>query len=45
MPKKINFITTDIETPKKKRKGVHPNNASKSQKGYKKKYRGQGKKR
>jgi len=29
--------------PKKKRPGVHSKNASKSQNGYKKKYRGQGK--
>jgi hypothetical protein len=30
------------ETNSKKRKGVHSKNASKGQKGYKKKYRGQG---
>jgi len=30
---------------KKKRKGVHSKNASKGQKGWKKKYKGQGKKR
>ena len=29
--------------PKKKRKGVHSKNASKSQNAYKKKYKGQGK--
>ncbi len=30
------------EKAKKKRKGVHSKNASKSQNGYKKKYKGQG---
>jgi hypothetical protein len=30
--------------PKKKRPGVHSKNASRNQTGYKKKYRGQGKK-
>ena len=40
MAKKI--ITAYIETPKKKRKGVHSKNASKGQRGYKKKSRGQG---
>ncbi len=35
-------VTSFIEKPKKKRKGVHSKNASKGQKGYKKKYRGQG---
>ena len=34
------FIFRD--RPPKKRKGVHSKNASKSQNGYKKKYRGQG---
>ena len=38
-------ITTFLANPKRKRKGVHSKNASKSQKGYKKKRRGQGKKR
>ena len=33
-----------IEKPKKKRPGVHSKNASRSQNGYKKKYRGQGRK-
>lgn len=36
-------VTSFIAKPKKKRKGVHSKNASKGQKGYKKKYRGQGK--
>lgn len=36
-------VTVRIESPKKKRKGVHSKNASKGQTGYKKKYRGQGK--
>lgn len=31
--------------PKTRRKGVHSKNASKGQTGYKKKYRGQGKRR
>jgi hypothetical protein len=35
-------IAVRIETPKRKRKGVHSKNASKGQKGYKTKYRGQG---
>ena len=35
--------TAKIDTPRKKRKGVHSKNASKGQKGYKPKYRGQGK--
>jgi|TARA_X000000368_G_C22853954_1_gene633408 hypothetical protein len=34
-----------IPPPRKKRPGVHSKNASKGQTGYKKKYRGQGKKR
>ena len=34
-----------IEKPRKKRRGVHSKNASKGQAGYKKTYRGQGKKR
>ena len=34
-----------IPPKKKKRPGVHSKNASKGQTGYKKKYRGQGKKR
>jgi hypothetical protein len=38
-------ISTYIPTPKRKRPGVHSKNASKGQSGYKKKYRGQGKKR
>jgi len=33
-----------IEKPKKKRPGVHSKNASRGQNGYKKKYRGQGRK-
>jgi len=32
------------EPSRKKRKGVHSKNASRSQNGYKKKYRGQGRK-
>ena len=35
-------ITTRIEKPKKKRKGVHSKNASKGQNKYKKPSRGQG---
>ena len=38
-------ISTYIFKPKKKRPGVHSKNASKGQPGYKKKYRGQGKKK
>lgn len=41
MPKKLSF--SFIKSKNKKRKGVHSKNASKSQNGYKKKYRGQGK--
>jgi hypothetical protein len=40
-----NIISIYKYKPKKKRPGVHSKNASKSQTGYKKKYRGQGKKR
>jgi len=43
MPRKV--ISTYIFKPKKKRRGVHSKNASKSQTAYKKKYRGQGRKR
>jgi len=42
---KIRFFDGGVDKPKKRRKGVHSKNASKSQKGYKKKRRGQGKKR
>lgn len=42
---KLTIIETGFEKPKKKRKGMHSKNASKGQKGYKKKKRGQGKKR
>lgn len=42
---KIKFFDGGVDKPKKRRKGVHSKNASKSQKGYKKKRRGQGKKR
>ena len=42
---KLRIIESVVEKPKKKRKGVHSKNASKGQKGYKKKKRGQGKKR
>ena len=38
-------ISTYIFKPKKKRPGVHYKNASKGQSGYKKKYRGQGKRK
>lgn len=40
---KLTIIETGFDKPKKKRKGVHSKNASKGKKGYKKKYRGQGK--
>ena len=40
MPKKI--ISVFVPNPKKKRPNVHSKNASVGQKGYKKKYRGQG---
>lgn len=42
MPRKLH--TSYIEKPKKKRPGVHSKNASRGQNGWKKKYRGQGKK-
>lgn len=42
---KYKLIEVGFEKPKKKRKGVHSKNASKGQNGYKKKNRGQGKKR
>jgi hypothetical protein len=42
MPRKL--YTSYIEKPKKKRPGVHSKNASRGQNGYKKKYRGQGRK-
>ena len=42
---KMRMVELVIEKPKKKRKGVHSKNASKGQNGYKKKKRGQGKKR
>jgi len=42
MPK---AVSTYIFKPKNKRPGVHSKNASKGQPGYKKKYRGQGKKK
>tara|TARA_Y100001938_G_C7952916_1_gene360219 strand:- start:132 stop:257 length:126 start_codon:yes stop_codon:yes gene_type:complete len=41
MARKI--VSSYAEKPKVKRKGIHSKNASKGQKGYKKKYRGQGK--
>ena len=41
MAKKINAFFFR-EKKNKKRKGVHSKNASKNQRGYKKKYRGQG---
>ena len=40
-----NITSSKTDTQKKKRPGVHSKNASRSQVGYKKKYRGQGKKR
>ena len=40
MARKPSFIFT--KNRQKKRKGVHSKNASKGQNGYKKKYRGQG---
>ncbi len=36
-------LTAKIDKPKKKRPGIHSKNASKGQKGWKKKYVGQGK--
>ena len=44
MRSKIKEIT-NFEKPIKKRKGVHSKNASKNKKGWKKKYKGQGKRR
>ncbi len=44
MRSKIKEIT-NFEKPRKKRKGVHSKNASKNKKGWKKKYKGQGKRR
>lgn len=41
MAKKINMFLFNDKN-KKKRKGVHSKNASKNQRGWKKKYRGQG---
>ena len=41
MAKKIGYVF--IPNTRTKRPGVHSKNASKNQKGYKKKYRGQGK--
>tara|TARA_R100000353_G_scaffold53811_1_gene43079 strand:- start:6031 stop:6162 length:132 start_codon:yes stop_codon:yes gene_type:complete len=43
MPRKA--ISTYVFKPKKKRPGVHSKNASRGQSGYKKKYRGQGKRK
>tara|TARA_Y100001938_G_C8036074_1_gene403378 strand:- start:889 stop:1020 length:132 start_codon:yes stop_codon:yes gene_type:complete len=42
MPRKI--FQSYLEKPKKRRPGVHSKNASRGQKGWKKKYRGQGRK-
>lgn len=39
---KVRNTFTRIATPKKKRKGIHSKNASNGQKGYRKKYKGQG---
>jgi|TARA_R100001460_G_scaffold88585_1_gene130103 hypothetical protein len=36
-------LVAKLDKPRKKRRGVHSKNASKSQVGYKKEYRGQGK--
>jgi len=44
MKAKIKEITI-FEKPRKKRKGVHSKNASVNKRGWKKKYRGQGKRR
>ena len=44
MRSKIKEIT-NFEKPRKKRKGVHSKHASKNKKGWKKKYKGQGKRR
>ncbi len=43
MAKRLTYIHT--ARPQKKRKGVHSKNASRNQNGWKKKNRGQGKKR
>ena len=40
-----NIVQIYRSKQKKKRPGIHSKNASKGQKGYKKKYRGQGKQR
>ena len=37
-------VFAKVEKPKKRRRGVHSKNASRGQTGYKKKYRGQGRK-
>ena len=37
-----NIATSKLQTPKKKRPGIHSKNASKGQTGHKSKYRGQG---
>jgi len=37
-----NKVIAKVKTVHKKRKGVHSKNSSKSQNGYKQKYRGQG---
>ena len=43
MAKKTKWNFSTYEKPKrKKRKGIHSKNLSRGQKGYKKKYRGQG---
>jgi len=39
----MKYIFSILARPKKNRKGIHSKNASKGKKGYKKKYRGQGK--
>jgi len=39
----MKYIFSILARPKKTRKGIHSKNASKGKKGYKKKYRGQGK--
>jgi hypothetical protein len=45
MARKTGFYTASLDKPKRKRKGVHSKNASKSQNKYKQPNRGQGSKR
>jgi len=39
----MKYILSILARPKKRKKGIYSKNASKGKKGYKKKYRGQGK--